>query len=160
MCPKRTLQLFQLAVATGPRGIWNLCSWSAESCVWGKTLNGYMNCLLVSLPVKLSARLNLSHFYLFIYYLFLGIPASSLPAQAGKYRVKSRRSEYDDMTPNPRKLLHIGNELRKLNKIISDMAPVSELSGNARNRCRKEKNKLASRYVSPNNLKKKKTIWF
>ena len=86
--------------------------------------------------------------FVFIYFLFLAIPASSIPAQAGKYRVKSRRSEYDDMTPNPRKLLHIGNELRKLNKIISDMAPVSELSGNARNRCRKEKNKLASRYVS------------
>ncbi|XP_072041257.1 uncharacterized protein [Amphiura filiformis] len=72
-----------------------------------------------------------------------GMSASSIPAPAGKY--KSRRSEYDDMTPNPRKLLHIGNELRKLNKIISDMAPVSELTGSARNRCRKEKNKLAHR---------------
>ena len=80
-------------------------------------------------------------------YLLAGLSSPSMQAAAAKYRTKSRRSEYDDMTPNPRKLLHIGNELRKLNKIISDMAPVSELSGSARNRCRKEKNKLASRFV-------------
>nr|XP_006823329.1 PREDICTED: CREB3 regulatory factor-like [Saccoglossus kowalevskii] len=58
---------------------------------------------------------------------------------------KSRRSDCDDLTPNPRRLLHIGNELRKLNKIIGDLTPVSELPVNARQRSRKEKNKLASR---------------
>ncbi|XP_070541453.1 CREB3 regulatory factor-like isoform X2 [Ptychodera flava] len=58
---------------------------------------------------------------------------------------KSRRSDSEDLTPNPRRLLHIGNELRKLNKIISDLTPVSELPVNARQKSRKEKNKLASR---------------
>lgn len=52
----------------------------------------------------------------------------------------------EDLTPNPRKLLQIGNELRKLNKVISDLTPVSELPLTARPRSRKEKNKLASRY--------------
>ncbi|XP_022091766.1 CREB3 regulatory factor-like [Acanthaster planci] len=60
-------------------------------------------------------------------------------------KVKSRRSEYDDLTPNPKKLLLIGNELHKLNKVISGMLPVSSLPPSARNRSRKEKNKLASR---------------
>ncbi|XP_038071123.1 CREB3 regulatory factor-like isoform X2 [Patiria miniata] len=60
-------------------------------------------------------------------------------------KVKSRRSEYDDLTPNPKRLLLIGNELHKLNKVISGMIPVSALPPNARNRSRKEKNKLASR---------------
>ena len=60
-------------------------------------------------------------------------------------KVKSRRSEYDDLTPNPKRLLLIGNELHKLNKVISGMIPVSALPVSARNRSRKEKNKLASR---------------
>ncbi|XP_067899485.1 CREB3 regulatory factor isoform X2 [Heterodontus francisci] len=64
----------------------------------------------------------------------------------GKYLVKkSRRTDVEDLTPNPRKLLQIGNELRKLNKVISDLTPVSELPLTARPRSRKEKNKLASR---------------
>uniref|UniRef100_V9KHZ0 BZIP domain-containing protein n=1 Tax=Callorhinchus milii TaxID=7868 RepID=V9KHZ0_CALMI len=64
----------------------------------------------------------------------------------GKYLVKkSRRTDVEDLTPNPRKLLQIGNELRKLNKVISDLTPVSELPITARPRSRKEKNKLASR---------------
>ncbi|XP_053319508.1 CREB3 regulatory factor [Spea bombifrons] len=64
----------------------------------------------------------------------------------GKYTVKkSRRTDVEDLTPNPRKLLQIGGELRKLNKVISDLTPVSELPVNARPRSRKEKNKLASR---------------
>ncbi|XP_040193549.1 CREB3 regulatory factor-like [Rana temporaria] len=63
-----------------------------------------------------------------------------------KYTVKkSRRTDVEDMTPNPRKLLQIGGELRKLNKVISDLTPVSELPVTARPRSRKEKNKLASR---------------
>uniref|UniRef100_A0A3B3ZS26 BZIP domain-containing protein n=1 Tax=Periophthalmus magnuspinnatus TaxID=409849 RepID=A0A3B3ZS26_9GOBI len=64
----------------------------------------------------------------------------------GKYMLKkSRRTDVEDLTPNPRKLLQIGTELRKLNKVISDLTPVSELPINARPRSRKEKNKLASR---------------
>ncbi|XP_032657354.1 CREB3 regulatory factor [Chelonoidis abingdonii] len=66
--------------------------------------------------------------------------------QIGKYAVKkSRRTDVEDLTPNPKKLLQIGNELRKLNKVISDLTPVSELPLTARPRSRKEKNKLASR---------------
>ncbi|GCB67047.1 hypothetical protein scyTo_0010190 [Scyliorhinus torazame] len=67
-------------------------------------------------------------------------------SEPGKYLVKkSRRTDVEDLTPNPRKLLQIGNELRKLNKVISDLTPVSELPLTARPRSRKEKNKLASR---------------
>ncbi|KAL7989221.1 hypothetical protein Chor_011887 [Crotalus horridus] len=66
----------------------------------------------------------------------------------GKYAVKkSRRTDVEDLTPNPKKLLQIGNELRKLNKVISDLTPVSELPLTARPRSRKEKNKLASSRV-------------
>ncbi|NWS42874.1 CRERF factor, partial [Probosciger aterrimus] len=66
--------------------------------------------------------------------------------KTGKYAAKkSRRTDVEDLTPNPRKLLQIGNELRKLNKVISDLTPVSELPLTARPRSRKEKNKLASR---------------
>ncbi|XP_053702694.1 CREB3 regulatory factor [Synchiropus splendidus] len=64
----------------------------------------------------------------------------------GKYMLKkSRRTDVEDLTPNPRKLLQIGTELRKLNKVISDLTPVSELPLTARPWSRKEKNKLASR---------------
>lgn len=64
----------------------------------------------------------------------------------GKSAVKkSRRTDVEDLTPNPKKLLQIGGELRKLNKVISDLTPVSELPVTARPRSRKEKNKLASR---------------
>ncbi|XP_048883500.1 CREB3 regulatory factor-like isoform X3 [Brienomyrus brachyistius] len=64
----------------------------------------------------------------------------------GKHAVKkSRRTDVEDLTPNPRKLLQIGSELHKLNKVISDLTPVSELPLTARPRSRKEKNKLASR---------------
>ena len=71
------------------------------------------------------------------------------PALLGKYKLKkSRRTDVEDLTPNPRKLLTIGTELRKLNKVISDLTPVSELPLTARPRSRKEKNKLASRYVA------------
>ncbi|KAM9348152.1 CREB3 regulatory factor [Symphorus nematophorus] len=64
----------------------------------------------------------------------------------GKYMLKkSRRTDVEDLTPNPRKLLQIGTELRKLNKVIGDLTPVSELPLTARPRSRKEKNKLASR---------------
>lgn len=49
------------------------------------------------------------------------------------------------MTPNPRKLHNIGNELDRLSRTINDMIPVAELPINARPKSRKEKNKLASR---------------
>ncbi|XP_049598720.1 CREB3 regulatory factor [Syngnathus scovelli] len=64
----------------------------------------------------------------------------------GKHMLKrSRRTDVEDLTPNPRKLLQIGTELRKLNKVIGDLTPVSELPLTARPWSRKEKNKLASR---------------
>lgn len=62
-----------------------------------------------------------------------------------KHSGKARRGDGNDLTPNPRKLLMIGLELKKLGKIINDLAPVTDLPVNARNKTRKEKNKLASR---------------
>ncbi|XP_032222477.1 uncharacterized protein LOC5521517 isoform X2 [Nematostella vectensis] len=58
---------------------------------------------------------------------------------------KGRRSDTDDLSPNPRRLLEIGRELNRLNKVISDLKPIHSLPLNARNKSRKEKNKLASR---------------
>ena len=62
-----------------------------------------------------------------------------------KHSGKARRGDGNDLTPNPRKLLMIGLELKKLGKIINDLVPVTDLPINARNKTRKEKNKLASR---------------
>lgn len=62
-----------------------------------------------------------------------------------KHSGKARRGDGNDLTPNPKKLLMIGLELKKLSKIINDLAPVVDLPINARNKTRKEKNKLASR---------------
>lgn len=62
-----------------------------------------------------------------------------------KHSGKARRGDGNDLTPNPRKLLMIGLELKKLGKIINDLVPVTDLPLNARNKTRKEKNKLASR---------------
>lgn len=59
---------------------------------------------------------------------------------------KGRRGEHDDLSPNPRKLLEISRELDRLNKVIGDLKPIHQLPQNARNKSRKEKNKLASRY--------------
>ncbi|XP_033125443.1 CREB3 regulatory factor-like [Anneissia japonica] len=59
--------------------------------------------------------------------------------------LRSRRGDYDDWTPNPKRLLQIGNELCKLNKVIADMLPLQRLPPNSRTKSRKEKNKLASR---------------
>ncbi|XP_078358819.1 uncharacterized protein LOC144643438 isoform X2 [Oculina patagonica] len=58
---------------------------------------------------------------------------------------KGRRGEHDDLSPNPRKLLEISRELDRLNKVIGDLKPIHQLPQNARNKSRKEKNKLASR---------------
>ncbi|XP_047000193.1 protein CREBRF homolog [Schistocerca americana] len=62
-----------------------------------------------------------------------------------KHSGKARKGDGNDLTPNPRKLYNIGKELDKLNRIINDMTPVSELPFNVRPKTRKEKNKLASR---------------
>lgn len=62
-----------------------------------------------------------------------------------KHSGKARRGDGNDLTPNPKKLLMIGLELKKLSKIINDLTPVAEVPMNARNKTRKEKNKLASR---------------
>ncbi|XP_011336884.1 protein CREBRF homolog isoform X2 [Ooceraea biroi] len=62
-----------------------------------------------------------------------------------KHSGKARKGDGNDLTPNPRKLHSIGRELDKLNRIINDMTPVSELPFTARPKTRKEKNKLASR---------------
>lgn len=62
-----------------------------------------------------------------------------------KHSGKARRGDGNDLTPNPKKLLMIGLELKKLSKIINDLIPVYEVPMVARNNSRKEKNKLASR---------------
>ncbi|KAL5239128.1 hypothetical protein ACI65C_006538 [Semiaphis heraclei] len=58
---------------------------------------------------------------------------------------KARKGDANDLTPNPTKLQSIGKELDKLNRSITEMAPVSELPFNVRPNTRKEKNKLVSR---------------
>uniref|UniRef100_T1HNN1 BZIP domain-containing protein n=1 Tax=Rhodnius prolixus TaxID=13249 RepID=T1HNN1_RHOPR len=65
--------------------------------------------------------------------------------QGIKHSGKARKGDGNDLTPNPKKLQAIGRELDKLNRIINDMTPVSELPFNVRPKTRKEKNKLASR---------------
>lgn len=69
-----------------------------------------------------------------------------------KHAGKARRGDGNDLTPCPKKLLMIGLELKKLNKIINDLTPVSQVSPTSRNKSKKEKNKLASRVCR---LKKK-----
>jgi len=44
-----------------------------------------------------------------------------------KHAGKARRGDGNDLTPNPRKLLMIGLELKKLSKIINDLTPVAEV---------------------------------
>ncbi|GAB1604776.1 uncharacterized protein LOC115232556 [Argonauta hians] len=58
---------------------------------------------------------------------------------------KARRGDGNDISPNPRKLHLIGQQLKKLNHDINEFVPSSDLPANVRNRSRKEKNKLASR---------------
>ncbi|XP_066278315.1 CREB3 regulatory factor-like isoform X1 [Branchiostoma lanceolatum] len=67
------------------------------------------------------------------------------PALSKGAAKKIRRGDTEDLTPNPRKLILIGEELRKLNKTINELTPVSELPLSVRPKSRKEKNKLASR---------------
>jgi hypothetical protein len=58
---------------------------------------------------------------------------------------KARRGDGNDLNANPKKLAAIGRELDQLNKVITDLTPVSEMPFNSRCKSRKEKNKLASR---------------
>ncbi|KAH9391392.1 hypothetical protein TYRP_006997, partial [Tyrophagus putrescentiae] len=62
-----------------------------------------------------------------------------------KHSGKARRGDGNDLTPNPKKLLMIGLELKKLSKVINELTPVTEVPAQSRNKSRKEKNKLASR---------------
>lgn len=65
-----------------------------------------------------------------------------------KGRRKARKTDASDLTPNPQKLHNIGEQLQKLNAAIDGMGPVNDLPAVARARSRKEKNKLASRYLA------------
>ncbi|XP_064603994.1 CREB3 regulatory factor-like [Liolophura sinensis] len=58
---------------------------------------------------------------------------------------KARRGDGNNVYPNPKKLCQIGNELKKLNKLINDYGPLNDLPSAVRAKSRKEKNKLASR---------------
>lgn len=71
--------------------------------------------------------------------------APDCQVQGVKHAGKARRGDGNDLTPNPRKLLMIGLELKKLSKTINDLTPVADVPVAARNKTRKEKNKLASR---------------
>ncbi|XP_064631527.1 CREB3 regulatory factor-like isoform X2 [Lineus longissimus] len=58
---------------------------------------------------------------------------------------KARRGDGNDIQPNPKKLYQIGNELRKLSQVISDLSPSGNVPVSVRNKSKREKNKLASR---------------
>ena len=61
---------------------------------------------------------------------------------------KRKRSEAEDMTPDPKKLFEIGRQLERLNRIINGLRPNSQTNPNAKDKTRREKNKLASRFVN------------
>ncbi|XP_030628616.1 CREB3 regulatory factor [Chanos chanos] len=58
---------------------------------------------------------------------------------------KARKTDANDLTPNPEKLRNLREQLHKLTSAIEGMRPVCDLPFIARARSRKEKNKLASR---------------
>ena len=63
-------------------------------------------------------------------------------------RKRGRKKEVsDDFNPNPEKLIVINGQLRQLNKMMNDMTPVNEMPTHAKNKGRRERNKLASRYA-------------
>ncbi|XP_037091868.1 protein CREBRF homolog isoform X2 [Pollicipes pollicipes] len=78
--------------------------------------------------------------------------SSSFQVDGIQHSGKARRGDGNDLTPSPRKLISIRCDLDKLNRLIDDMTPLSELPLNVRSESRKEKNKLASRVCR---LKKK-----
>ncbi|KAJ8317287.1 hypothetical protein KUTeg_005191 [Tegillarca granosa] len=57
---------------------------------------------------------------------------------------KARKGDGNDVSPNPKKLCQIGQQLKRLNKQINSFAPLNELPISTRNKSKKEKNKLAS----------------
>uniref|UniRef100_UPI00358F4460 CREB3 regulatory factor n=1 Tax=Myxine glutinosa TaxID=7769 RepID=UPI00358F4460 len=73
------------------------------------------------------------------------LPSNQCQSNVKRGTKRCRRSIVEDVTPSPRKLLQIGNELQQLNHQIGELTPVCELPLPARPRLRKEKNKLASR---------------
>ncbi|XP_061186330.1 uncharacterized protein LOC133194378 [Saccostrea echinata] len=73
---------------------------------------------------------------------------SSSASQLGttiRHGGKARKGDGNDVSPNPKKLVQIGCQIKKLNKQINSFAPLSELPVSTRNKSKKEKNKLASR---------------
>lgn len=58
---------------------------------------------------------------------------------------KARKGDGNEVTPNPKKLCHIGQQLYKLNRQINSFSASSDQPASVRNKSRKEKNKLASR---------------
>eukprot|EP00118_Oscarella_pearsei_P029017 m.3479 g.3479 ORF g.3479 m.3479 type:complete len:343 (+) comp9457_c0_seq1:2417-3445(+) len=63
-------------------------------------------------------------------------------------RKRSRRKDgSEDMSPCPARLMAINRQLAKLNEMMAEMTPVNVVPAHAKNKCRKERNKLASRCV-------------
>lgn len=58
---------------------------------------------------------------------------------------KARKGDGNEISPNPKKLYQIGQQLCKLNRQINSFQAASDLPASVRNKSRKEKNKLASR---------------
>ncbi|KAK7508687.1 hypothetical protein BaRGS_00000253, partial [Batillaria attramentaria] len=58
---------------------------------------------------------------------------------------KARKGDGNEVTPNPKKLCHIGHQLYKLNRQINSFSAANDQPASVRNKSRKEKNKLASR---------------
>ena len=79
------------------------------------------------------------------------VSSSSLSSRlvAGASRKRGRRKDgfADDFLPCPARLNAINRQLGKLNDMMAAMTPVTEVPAHAKNKCRKERNKLASRFV-------------
>ena len=58
---------------------------------------------------------------------------------------KARRGDGNDILPSPVKLYQIGEELKKLNRVIDHLTPAGDAPVNVKNKSKREKNKLASR---------------
>lgn len=71
--------------------------------------------------------------------------ASSTSLVGIRHGGKARKGDGNEVTPNPKKLFHIGKLLYKLNKQINSFQMSNDLPASVRNKSRKEKNKLASR---------------
>ncbi|XP_067657779.1 CREB3 regulatory factor-like isoform X2 [Haliotis asinina] len=58
---------------------------------------------------------------------------------------KARKGDGNDVQPNPKRLVQIGMQIKRLNRKINEVTSLGESTASARNQSRKEKNKLASR---------------